>query len=71
MSSDSNRLSYRKLSWFLWFTFFVISDFVIPYTLLRDIPKFYGAYLFWTVITFVVVASAMVYLRSWSDGGNS
>jgi|GEM_PF-1033267 len=67
MSQASCKIAAGKLWWLLWFTFFVIIDFVLPYTLLKDVPRFFGAYLFWAVITSVVIASVMVYLRSWRD----
>lgn len=66
MPKASCKMATGRL-WLLWFTFFVAIDFVIPYTLLKDVPRFYGAYLFWVVITVVVIASAMVYLSSWRE----
>ncbi|MEM3736632.1 MAG: hypothetical protein QXJ75_00875 [Candidatus Bathyarchaeia archaeon] len=57
----------RKIGWLIWFTFFVVIDFAVPYLLLKDVQSFYGAYLFWVLITIIVLVSAIVYMRPWKD----
>ena len=57
----------NNLIWLTLFLFFIVLDFVIPYTLLRDVSNFFGAYFFWVMITVTVVVSAMIYMRRWKD----
>lgn len=40
-------------------------DVLVPYLVLKDIPSFMATYFFWCVLTFAVIAGAIVYMRRW------
>jgi hypothetical protein len=40
-------------------------DGLVPYLLLRDIARFHGTYLFWSLLTLAVILFAWWYTRRW------
>lgn len=44
---------------------FVFLAFVVPYTLLRNVDKWYGSFLFWTVLTIVVIGVNFILIKDW------
>lgn len=45
----------------------ILSAFVVPYTLLRNVDAWYGSFLFWVVITAVVIVINAIVSKSWKD----
>jgi cyanate permease len=43
----------------------ILSAFVIPYTLLSNVEKWYGSFLFWIVLTIVVIFANYLLIRDW------
>ncbi|KAE8438710.1 hypothetical protein [Vreelandella piezotolerans] len=43
-----------KWIWLVWAV--VLSSYVVPYTLLSDVSRWYGSFLFWTVAGLVIIA---------------
>ena len=41
------------------------ADFFVPFFLLKDVPKFYGSYLFWSGLTLLVIIGGIIYTRNW------
>jgi cell division protein FtsW (lipid II flippase) len=67
MNASKPPIAKRHVVWFIWFTFMILCSYLIPYTVLKHVPKMYGAYLFWVVITLVVIVSASVLTVPWRD----
>ncbi|MEM2339183.1 MAG: hypothetical protein QXW83_03160 [Nitrososphaerales archaeon] len=57
----------RHKLWLILFLIIVIIDFLIPYTILKDIASFYASYMFWTILTIVTIILGYVYLSSWRE----
>lgn len=43
----------------------IASAFAVPYTLLSNVEKWYGSFLFWTVLTVVVIFINYLLIRDW------
>lgn len=46
-------------------TILILAAFIIPFTLLRDVEKWYGSFLFWIVLTIIVVGINYFLIRNW------
>lgn len=56
-----------KSPWLVVIAVAILSAFVVPYTLLRNVDAWYGSFLFWTLITAVVIGINAVVSASWRD----
>ncbi|PXY24639.1 hypothetical protein [Prauserella muralis] len=45
----------------------VLLNFLVPYTLLRDVDAWYGSMLFWLVSTAIVIGINAVVSSSWEE----
>lgn len=45
----------------------IISCFIVPFTLLRDVDAWYGSFLFWSLASLVVIAINWFLSSSWKD----
>ncbi len=45
----------------------VVLAYVVPYTLLAEVDRWYGGFLFWTVFGLVVIVAIWAMTRSWRD----
>lgn len=43
----------------------ILAAFVVPYTLLRDLPVWHGAFLFWTLFGVAAIAVILRILAGW------
>lgn len=43
----------------------ILSGFIVPYTLLANVEKWYGSFLFWTVLTIIVIGINYVFTKDW------
>jgi len=57
----------RRLAWLSTFSLIVVLDFVVPYTLLKDVASLAGSYAFWAMLTAITIALGYVYMLSWRD----
>lgn len=57
----------RKSLWLIAVAVLIFSAFVVPYTLLAGIDAWYGSFLFWTIVTLLVIAINAVVSASWRD----
>lgn len=57
----------RQVIWFSWFSFMILCSYLIPYTVLTQVATMYGAYLFWVMVTLVVILSAMARTVPWRE----
>ena len=45
----------------------ILLAYVIPYTILSDVAKWYGSFLFWSLIAVVAIGINIIVTRDWSD----
>jgi hypothetical protein len=45
----------------------VVLAYVVPYTLLSTVDRWYGSFLFWTAFGLVSIAAIWAMTRSWRD----
>lgn len=45
----------------------VVLAYVVPYTLLAEVDRWYGGFLFWTVFGLMVIVAIWAMTRSWRD----
>lgn len=43
----------------------ILIAFVVPYTLLSNVEKWYGSFLFWTVLTVIVIGINYLLIKDW------
>jgi hypothetical protein len=55
----------RGVHFLIFFVALVLVDGLVPYLLLRDIPRFTGTYLFWCLLTLGMILFAVFYTRRW------
>ncbi len=61
-------LQKQRLIWFVVFLVLVLSAFIVPFTgLMRELPKAYGAFLFWNLFALVVIACIAAITARWRD----
>ncbi|WP_080875013.1 hypothetical protein [Oceanobacillus timonensis] len=45
----------------------ILCAFIVPFTLLNNIEKWYGSFLFWLILTFIVIVFNAILTKDWSD----
>ncbi|WP_040979660.1 hypothetical protein [Oceanobacillus jeddahense] len=45
----------------------VILAFIIPFTVLKDVEKWYGSFLFWLILTLIVIVCNAILTKDWSN----
>jgi len=51
--------------WVIWFWVLVLSAFTVPFFLLSDVAKVYGAFLYWGVFAVVAIISVGIITSRW------
>ena len=46
-------------------TVLIISAFIVPFTILTNVEKWYGSFLFWTLLTVIVIGVNYLLIRDW------
>jgi hypothetical protein len=65
---EAARMENRRARWLLGFVLvLVLLNFLVPYTLLRDVDAWYGSMLFWTLSTAAVIAINAIVSAAWKD----
>ncbi|MCX8192137.1 MAG: hypothetical protein N3F06_04955 [Nitrososphaerales archaeon] len=59
---DKSVYRRRRRLWLTLFITIVIIDFLIPYTILKDIASFYASYMFWTVLTLITMILSLIHI---------
>jgi hypothetical protein len=57
----------KRWYWILWFSFLLLLDYTVPYTVLSGVNKVYGAFLFWNLFALTAIASIFVLLWKWRN----
>jgi hypothetical protein len=55
----------RGLYFLVLFLVLALVDGLVPYLLLRDVPRFVGVYLFWCLLTLAMIVFALFVTRRW------
>jgi hypothetical protein len=45
----------------------IVLCYLVPYTVLSDVDAWYGSFLFWTVVSAIVIAINAVVSSAWKD----
>ncbi|MFD1415277.1 hypothetical protein [Oceanobacillus jeddahense] len=45
----------------------VLLAFIIPFTVLKDVEKWYGSFLFWLILTLIVIVCNAILTKDWSN----
>lgn len=45
----------------------VLAAFIIPFTLLKEVEKWYGSFLFWLILTLIVIVCNTMLIKDWSN----
>jgi amino acid permease len=61
------KLKKSRNKWALIFLVLVCLAYIVPYTLLTNVPKVYGAFLFWWVYIAAVVVCILTIIKDWRD----
>jgi cyanate permease len=46
----------------------ILLAYIVPFTLLSNVEKWYGSFLFWTVLTVVVIGLNYLLVKDWGKG---
>ncbi len=60
-------MANRKSLWLIVVAVLILAAFVVPYTVLRDVDAWYGSFLFWIVVTALVIGVNAVVSAAWRD----
>jgi hypothetical protein len=64
------KMSKSLQNWGLWFLFLFVLDFVVPFSVLKDIPRLSGSFLFWMVWIVVAIVSMFIIFLKWQEDGD-
>lgn len=65
-----NLIRGRKIEtavWLAWFLALEVAAFLVPYTVLRNVERLWGAFLFWNVFAMLAIISIFVLTKGWRD----
>lgn len=57
----------KEKSWAIIIGILVLAAFIIPFTLLSIVEKWYGSFLFWLLLTLIVIACNVLLTKDWSN----
>lgn len=57
----------QLIGWVIWFFILVLSAYLVPYYLLSDIYKVYGAFLYWGLFAVTAIISVVIITKRWRD----
>jgi len=60
-------MALKKTVKIVCFLVIILLAYIIPYTVLSSLPKLWGAYLFWVVLTLIAVAFMCSELSGWRE----
>lgn len=58
-------MNSKEIIWVVFALLVIILDIAVPYTVLKDVSKFSGPYLYWAVLTLVVIVAGWIYISRW------
>ncbi len=61
-------LERQRIFWALLFVIMILAAFIVPFTpLLNNLPKVYGAFLFWSLFALIVIFCLSIITARWRD----
>ncbi|NMB42223.1 MAG: hypothetical protein GX996_09880 [Firmicutes bacterium] len=60
-------LDQQRKFWVIFFVVIVLAAFILPYYLFSNLPKFYGAFLFWSIFAIVAIISVGIITSQWRE----
>ena len=51
----------------IFFLILAVVDFTIPFYVLNDVAQFTGSYLFWSLLTLVIIVLGIAYTGTWGE----
>lgn len=57
----------KERGWTMLIGMIILTAFIIPFTLFRNIEKWYGSFLFWTVSALIVIVCNILLTKDWSN----
>ncbi|MDO9535335.1 MAG: hypothetical protein Q7J85_08400 [Bacillota bacterium] len=60
-------LQGKRIFWFIFFLLIILAAFVVPFVFFSELPKIYGAFLFWCVFAVIAMLSVEIMTRSWRN----
>ncbi|WP_208590587.1 hypothetical protein [Gracilibacillus suaedae] len=60
-------MNQKEKFWGLIILLVVILGYVIPYTFLSDVTKWYGSFLFWSILAVITILANYFLTTDWSD----
>jgi|GEM_PF-492994 len=61
------RMSGRAIRWALFFVILILSAITVPFLVLQNTAKIYGAFLFWLLFAVIAIISVGFITSSWRD----
>lgn len=58
-------MSSKETIWVLFALLVAVLDLAVPYTVLKNVAKFSGPYLYWTALVLIVIVFGSVYISRW------
>ena len=55
----------KELLWVIISIILILLAYIIPYTLLTDVAKWYGSFLFWVVLGLVTIGVNLIITKDW------
>ncbi|ENH97921.1 hypothetical protein J416_03181 [Gracilibacillus halophilus YIM-C55.5] len=60
-------MNNKEKKWGLFLLIIVLSAYIIPYTLLSDVTKWYGSYFLWCVFGLIAIIANFFLTKDWGD----
>ncbi|MFC4403446.1 hypothetical protein [Gracilibacillus xinjiangensis] len=60
-------MNKKEKVWGLIILMIVLLGYLIPYTLLSDVVKWYGSFLLWTILAVLIILANYFLTKDWGD----
>ncbi|MBC7342535.1 MAG: hypothetical protein H5U02_08850 [Clostridia bacterium] len=63
---EGNNLVRKRLAWVLAFLALIVSAYAVPFLALDQVPRFYGAFLYWVGFALLAIIMMFRVMRRWN-----
>ena len=67
IEKQKKKFSKIRKGYLIWFLILLGLDYTIPYTLLKNIPRIYGSFLFYIIWSLITIISMFTIFIRWRD----
>jgi len=67
IENKKKNFSKMRRGYLVWFLILLGLDYIIPYTLLKNVPKIYGSFLFYVIWSLITLISMFTIFIRWRD----